>query len=431
MPLFKQFCHYVAPSLISYAVLGIYVIVDGLFVGNAVGDAGLAGVSIANPIYTVIMSSGIGIGVGGAVISSIKVGEGKGSKARDVEGTTATLLLIASFPIMAVSLAFSTPLNAFLGGSGESLRYAVEYTNVLAIGAPFQLLASGLLPIIRNRGHVRYAMVVSMLSCLVNASLDWVFVMQMGMGTAGAATATVCAQAFSFAGCLSILLRKSQRIPAAAFAPKARYILHIAKIGFAPFSLNMLPVVGIAVMNINARACGGELAVAAYGVVASVTFLVQILIQAVGDGAQPLISRNLGEGNLAAVKSLRRMNYAGGISIGLLGLAAFALLNEEIPTWYGVSDATAAITAHALPIFAVAYIFYGFTHASTTFFYATDDALRANSLVCAEAVLVAPAAVGLSSIMGLDGVWWSIACVQAALSVGAAVLLKTKRIAAA
>lgn len=427
MSLTREFSKYVLPTMAAYALMGVYVIVDGLFVGNFVGDAGLAGISIANPIYTVIGATGTGIGVGGSVISSIKSGEGDTKGSERAIGTTSALLLVVSLPIMAIVLLFSAPLNAFLGGEGMSLKYAVDYTNVLALGAPFQIMAAGLIPVIRNRGFVKYAMITSIISGIMNAGLDLVFVAQLKGGTAGAATATVCSQIFLFACCAILLSRKDQRLPIKSLIPNGKLIFHMLKIGFAPFCLVMLPVVTIAVVNINAMAQGGEQAVAAYGVIAYVTFLIQILIQSIGDGAQPLISRYLGAGEIKTVKRLRAMNYLCGIALGFIGLAIMTLFSNQIPTWFGTSPETAAVTAHALPIFSLAYVFYGFTHASTTFFYAIDSAKFSNALVCIEAAIVAPLTYFMACLLGIEGVWWSFATVQLILGIVACVLVFRSR----
>lgn len=427
MSLGREFLKYVIPSMLTYALMGAYSIVDGLFVGNAVGDAGLAGINIAYPLYTFILAVGTGIGVGGSVIMSIRFGELDDRGAYRASGTAIVMLLLSSLVVLALLRVFAVPLNQFLGGNGESLRYAVDYTEVLALGAPFQVMAAGMLPIVRNRGHVKYAMAVSMISGVLNACLDYVFVFMLQGGTAGAATATVCAQCFSFVCCIAFLARPSQRMLASRLIPDIEDVLHIVKLGVAPLGLALLPTVTIAVININAMVYGGEQAVAAYGVVTYVTYIIQALIQSVGDGAQPLISRYLGAGEMSAVRYLRRLNYIFGITLGFIGIVVMACGGRLISSWFGISGEATEIGAYALKVFAVAYLFYGFTHASTTFFYAIDSARYSNSLVCIEAALIVPSVIGFSWVFGIDGVWWSVVFVQVVICMIAAVLVCRNR----
>lgn len=67
----RTFFQYVIPSVLSFALSGVYTIVDGFFVGNSIGDLGLSAVNIAYPIVAVIQAVGTGIGMGGAIYYSI------------------------------------------------------------------------------------------------------------------------------------------------------------------------------------------------------------------------------------------------------------------------------------------------------------------------------------------------------------------------
>ena len=85
-----------------------------------------------------------------------------------------------------------------MAARAKTLVQAVYYLQVIAVGAPFQVLVTGCTPLIRNRGQVAYAMAVQLLAGVINVVLDYVFVMQWGRGTAGAAEATVVAQIVAF-----------------------------------------------------------------------------------------------------------------------------------------------------------------------------------------------------------------------------------------
>lgn len=65
------FFQYVIPSIIAFALSGIYAIVDGYFVGNTIGDVGLSAINIAYPIVAVLQALGTGIGIVAAVLALI------------------------------------------------------------------------------------------------------------------------------------------------------------------------------------------------------------------------------------------------------------------------------------------------------------------------------------------------------------------------
>ena len=272
-----EYLKYILPTMLTFTLAGIYSIVDGIFVGHAVGDAGLAGINVAYPLVCPILAVGTGLGMGGGVISSIARGEGNSARAARVIGVTLFMLFAASIPILVLYILFAEQLCAALGGQGETLVQAVYYLQVIAVGAPFQVLVTGCTPLIRNRGQVAYAMAVQLLAGVINVVLDYVFVMQWGRGTAGAAEATVVAQIVAFLFVLAFFARRSNCIPLRDLLPDASICAHIVKLGAAPFGLTLLPEVSTVVNNISLSYYGGEVALAAYAAIAYVAFFVQII----------------------------------------------------------------------------------------------------------------------------------------------------------
>ena len=106
------YLRYIVPSMIAFTLTSIYGIVDGLFVGNVVGDAGLAGINVSFPLVQFVFAVGTGIGMGGAVISSIRAGRGDEASSRRAVGNTLLMLVVASLPLMAVLLMFGAPLSS-------------------------------------------------------------------------------------------------------------------------------------------------------------------------------------------------------------------------------------------------------------------------------------------------------------------------------
>lgn len=422
----REYLKYIVPTMLTFTLASVYSIVDGVFVGHAVGDAGLAGINVAFPLVALVMAVGTGIGMGGGVISSIARGAGDDAKSRRAVGTTFLMLIIAAVPIMAALIVFAEPILAALGGRGETLDQAVSYISVIAWGVPFQIFVTGCTPLIRNQGKVAYAMAVQVFAGLMNVALDFVFVILMGWGTAGAAAATVASQIAAFVLVATFFLLKRNRIAMADLRIDKAIAAHVLKLGMAPFGLTLLPEATVVAINVNAVAYGGETAVAAYAVISYTACVIQMLIQGVGDGSQPLISKHYGQGDVDGVRRFRNTNYLIAVSIGVLGLAAMFVFREQIPLLFGASGEAASLIAWALPIFSVAYVFYGFTHASTSYFYAVDDARASSIIVYGEAVLVVLVVFGMARIAGLDGIWVSVTIVQMVLACVAGALLRRR-----
>lgn len=419
----KEYLKYIVPTMLTFTLASVYSIVDGIFVGHAVGDAGLAGINVAFPLVALIMAVGTGIGMGGGVISSIARGSGNQEKSSLAVGTTFLMLIISSIPIMALLFFAAAPICELLGGRGETLVQAVAYISVIAWGVPFQIMVCGCTPLIRNQGRVAYAMVVQILAGVANVVLDYVFVMVLGAGTAGSAAATVVSQVMAFVLVAVFFVMKRNRIARRYVRLDRRIALHALKLGMAPFGLTILPEATVIAINVNLATYGGETALAAYAVVAYTACVIQMLIQGVGDGSQPLISKYYGAGDTDSVRRFRNTNYVIAISLGALGLASMYMLRHQIPLVFGASEVTAGLIAYVLPVFSIAYIFYGFTHTSTSYFYAVDDARASNAIVYGEAVLVVLVVFGMAALFGLDGIWFAVTVVQMMLAVFAGTLL--------
>lgn len=269
----------------------------------------------------------------GAVISSIREGSGNREGARHATGHTILMLLLFSIPVTLLLLFFARPLCTVLGGAGETLNQAVLYLSVLSLAAPLQVMIVGCLPLIRNRGHVKYAMVASVVSGVINVIFDYVFVVALNWGTMGAGAATALAQCCSFLLIAAFFLRKNERLGLRHFKPNTELFAHSLKLGLAPFGLTLLPEITVVTLNVNALIYGGETAVAAYAVISYVAYVIQMLIQAL-PMAQPLVSQCYGAGKLKLVQKIRNTNFVVAISIGLIGLGIMTSLRYQIPSWF-------------------------------------------------------------------------------------------------
>ncbi|MGI6590768.1 MAG: MATE family efflux transporter [Eggerthellaceae bacterium] len=421
--MWRQYARYVLPSMLTYVLFCLFNIVDGLFVGNLVGDAALAGVNVAWPWMQIVMATGTGIGMGAAVIASIEKARGRTDRFNLAFGNALAVLLMLSIPITVVLMLFAEPLCYAFGGRGGTLQQATIYLQAVCWCTPCMMLTCGAVPLMRNKGNVNYAMGVMLFGGLVNIALDIAFVVVLGWGTWGAGTATSLSELASSILAVAYFLRRKNRLPKKAFRLQGGLVRHMAHLGLAPAGLSLLPEMLVVAININAAWYGGELALAAYAVIAYVAVILQMLIQGMGDGAQPLISHAYGAGDFEQVRRYRNTNYCFTIGIGIAGVIFVSVFRYAIPTFFGASGATADLVAHGMPIFSIAYVFYGFTHASTSFFYAVDYAKASTRMVYSEALLVFAVVFALAALMGVEGLWWSPVVIQGVLAVVAGRIL--------
>ena len=171
----------------SQLLTGFFIIVDGFFIGRAMGDAGLAAINILWPLPAVILATGLGIGSGGGVLVAMALGRGDEQGAAKARGNTIILLMLAALAVTLGLLATYREALLLLGATGHLHKLACDYMQVAALLCFGQILNAGLNPLLRSTGATVPAMAITVYSLLANIALDWLFIMVFNFGMAGAA----------------------------------------------------------------------------------------------------------------------------------------------------------------------------------------------------------------------------------------------------
>lgn len=425
----KRFFSYVLPAMLAFAFTGLYTIVDGFFVGQNIGDLGLAGINIAFPMVAFIQAIGTGIGMGGAI--QISTDKGRGSKDSEDKtfGNTLVLLLLSGILMTALMYFLNQPLLVLLGAEGDVLVTASAYLKVIAIGSLFQLCACGFTPLLRNYDQSLLAMYAMIGGFVTNILLDWLFVSILKWGVSGAAWATIIGQIVTVIPCVWFLFKKCQTLSAKCFMFTKSITMNIIKIGLSPFGLTMSPYLVMILINKWAVVYGGEVAVATYAVISYVTSIIFLLLQGVSDGSQPLISLCIGTGELDEALQIRKLAYIFSVIIALVTGAGILLLCRQIPIVFGASESVAAMTQQTLPIFVSGFLFVAFCRVTTSYFYAAQKNISAYIMVYGEPlILLLLLAAVLPQIIKLQGVWISAVTAQLLLALIGFVLVYRDRI---
>lgn len=252
------FFKYVIPSIIAFALSGIYAIVDGYFVGNTIGDAGLSAINIAYPIVALIQALGTGIGMGGAVYYSINAAEKKGKRAEEFIATSWWLLVIVSVINTIIIYSFSSKILGLLGADGIILTNATDYIKIIALGAILQILGTGMMPFIRNYGNSFWSMFAMVGGFITNIVLDFIFVWIYEMGMKGAATATIAGQGVTAAIAIIYALYNKKFYVYVSLKNVKEMCGAIFRVGLAPFGLALTPNISLVFINRFSASYGGD-----------------------------------------------------------------------------------------------------------------------------------------------------------------------------
>lgn len=418
------FFQYVVPSVLSFALSGVYSIVDGFFVGNSIGDLGLSAVNISYPIVALIQALGTGIGMGGAIYYSIYQAEKKETQAREFMAGAMWALIAASIFLTGFVYFLNGTMLRLLGANGELLKLGEQYIAVIALGAALQVIGTGLVPFIRNQGGSFYAMISMIAGFVANMILDYLFVWVLEQGVSGAAWATVIGQGVTMLMAFIYFICHRQFTLNIPFSKMGKVSASILKIGIAPFGLAMSPNISLIIINRFSVSYGGKTAIATYACIAYVICIVYLILQGVGDGNQPLLSQHYGEKNYDRLKSTRKLAYVFALFLSLIGCVVMYLTKDNLGLLFGASDAVNAEIGKIMPVFLISVPFVAVLRITTASFYATEKSLFSYVLTFMEPMFMLVLMLILPPLFGGQVmIWWSTVWARI-LSAVLAVVLK-------
>lgn len=145
-----------------------------------------------------------------------------------------------------------------------------------------------------------------------------------------------------------------------------------------------------------------------------IIIIAYLLLQGVGDGSQPLISRYYGERNLANVKEIRHLAYTTSGVIAVMCMVVMFMLRNDIGILFGASAETNLDVAKYLPMFLSPLLFLAYIRITTTYLYAIEKAALSYLLVYAEPIILFFLLLLLSqiTIINVSAVWIAVPTAQ-------------------
>lgn len=405
--LLKRIAQDCIPTVFSLLMSGLYGVMDGLFVGRAVGDAGLAAINIAWPIAAVITAVGIGIGSGGSVLYSNSNGKGEQERGELVYHQTITLLFAAAMVLLIV-LGFTYPaILSALGAKGDVYQKAVEYIQIIIFGAVFQVMGTGFIPMLRNRNLAFQAMVSMAAGMGVNGVLNYLLLFVVKIGIRGAAVGTIAAQ-FVVLVISSYLIYGRQKVHLKVVW-QHKMIGEILKIGISAFGLSLAPSIVLLFTNLQCLKYGGDAAVACYAVISYIVFPVQSMLMGIGDGTQPLMSFYSGAKKMEELRFVKKIASIAVVGMGAVFFAIVILVSKYIPDVFGMQMESQAYFGTGMAVSAVSFLFTGLAKFHISYLNATLQVKKAMQLIYGETIVVAPFLIFLLPyVFKINGIWLSL-----------------------
>lgn len=405
----KLFLRCALPNMISMAVVSLYTIADGIFVGHYIGAEALAAINLVMPLIMMSFALSDMVAVGSSVQIAIWLGKGDEKTAGSIFSSSCLFILLSAIIMGTAAYVFAWPLVHFLGASGDVASLAVRYMRIYAVFSIFIMHFFAVDNYLRICGKVHYSMAMNVGMALANIFLDWIFIGIMRWGIEAAALASclslmvgnfICFYPF-FRG--KLLLRFTKKlIP-------MKMVSNIIANGSSEFFNNISGSVCMMIFNAALMSYGNYLAVAAFSIIMYVDSVVKALMFGMADSLQPAISYNFGAENPSRVRAIEKI---GQISAFLLSLLVFILmetLGDTLISWFsnGNTELT-SMSVHGMRIFAFSYLLSWCPVLSGSFFTALNRPVF--SLITASCnTLIFPVSslLFLSEFLGLDGIWIS------------------------
>lgn len=387
------------PVVAGMLITRFYVLIDGVFVGQAIGSDGMAATTMAMPFVTLLNALVMLIGDGGTAVMALRLGRGDAAGASKVLGNSLFMLAVSS-ALLALAAPFAVDgvlsLAGATGGVHEQARMYLLITTFGTVSLGFSL---GIDTFLRAAGFPNRTLFVQIASALSNIGLDYLFVMVFDWGIVGAASATVLGQVVAMIVTVTFLFKLDMpfRIRPHDLLPSWPLIARIAALGMPSFivrgsdaAINI--VLNYVIVGYGAAAIiGSGDALATVGAISRISQFASVPALGIAVGARPLIGYNHGAGDSRRVRAIVDRAVISGIAclaVLWIGIEAFPGVLVGLFGFEGSSHSFAEwalrISMLALPVTMIRVM-------GTNYFQGSGKAKRAIGLTfCQQMLLLLP-----------------------------------------
>ena len=370
MNLTKQFFKYVSQNIFGLLGTSCYILADTYFISQAAGTDGVTLLNLCLPIYNFIFAIGSMIGLGAATRYAILRAQGEERAAQRYFSNAVFCACLLAVPFVLVGIFCPGTLLRLMGGDAGIVALGIPYARIFLLFTPFFMCNYIVSAFVRNDGAPSLAMVATLSGSLFNVVFDYIFMFPMGLGLAGAALATAVSPMLSIAICSRHFFQKDNTVQFVRQLPSAKLLGQSCQLGISGFVGEMSSGVTTTVFNFLLLGLAGNVAVAAYGVVANFALVATAIFNGVAQGAQPLVSRCYGHSDRAGARKLLRFAHNG------------------------------------MRLYFVGYFFAGFNIVAAGYLSATNRPLEASvTSICRGVAAIVVCSLVMSALFGMNGVW--------------------------
>jgi putative MATE family efflux protein len=427
----KQFFKFVIPSVVSMLVFNLYTMVDGIYVARFVGEHALSAVNISMPYVNFIFAFSILFSVGTSTVVAIFRGENKMKSANETFTRNTIFLTVCALIITLLALVFQNELALFLGASEVTLPYVHDYLGVLIWFTFFFIVSYSMEVLVKTDGFPKLATAAVTVGAVTNIVMDYVLVVQVGMGIRGAAIATGLSQVLTFTVFTIHFLGKRGTIHWCKTTLDLSVYKRIIPIGTADFITELSAGTIIFLFNHAILKHIGDNGVVTYTVITYIYNIVMMTFTGISQGMQPLVSFYRGRKEEKTCRLFLRYALYSTFAMSLLALAICLFMTPALVSIFIDASRTElfAYTVHAFRIYSLCYLVIGYNIVCSGYFAAVEKSGYSFTISLLRGFVLIAASIWLmGELFQGEGIWYAtLVCESSTLVVSIWCMLRSQR----
>lgn len=405
----SQFLSYAIPSALANFISSLYTVIDGIFVGQGVGDTALAAVNIVLPFTVMLLGIASMLAIGGGALVSKNVGANNNDKAVNIFRQVMKVLLIICIITSIVCIIFTEPIVRMLGATDNLAPMATEYLRYYAIFATPNLVGIVLNSFARNDGKPKLAMTSTIAGAITNIVLDYVFIFPLNMGIKGAAIATGLGQIVTVLILLPHFMRKRGILSFGKVSIDKVTIKEVVNIGFPSFFGQASFSLIVFLHNMAFSNYLGEIGISTYSIINYITTNIYMVLLGLTFGAQPLISYNFGRKDKEKMLKFYKINCISSLVVSLSAAAMCYVFGTQLVGIFTTDPKIAEMAYNGIKIACLAYIVGSINLDTLVYYQAIEMPKFSNIISVLKSIIFLPLCLYvLPKIFGLNGIWSSV-----------------------
>jgi putative MATE family efflux protein len=396
------------PAMIGMFSIGLYNIVDAIFIGYGVGTLALGGLAIVFPLHILVLSICHLVSIGSASIISRCFGSKDYEKAHLTAGNAFFIVTIFGFLFSFLAFVFIDQILVVFGATKTLLPYSREYLRVLLIGIPFFSFAVTGNNIIRAEGKAKTAMIAMLIGTIINIILDPIFIFGFKLGLGGAALATVISHivGFLYIFIFYITGKSEIKLKLKYFILDKIILVEMFSIGFAPFIRQVGTAVLAVVVNHSLRIYGSDLTISIWSIINRTYAFIGMPLFGIVQGLQPIVGYNYGSHQFSRVTEALKKAIIVATCFSLV-FYSFIMMFPAVLLRVFTSDMN-LVNSGILPLrlILLAFPLIGFQMIGASFFQAIGKVAPSIFLTMSRQIIfLIPFLLVLPLMLGILGIW--------------------------